>query len=226
MLLIPIPCRQWNLHDPEATRKQILNVAFQEIYQHGFQGVSINEIIAKTNLTKGALFHYFPTKNALGYAIVDEILREMTLEKWIRPLAAYQNPVQGIITRFRKIIESISEKSIGFGCPLNNLTQEMSSVDAVFREKLSSVIELWIEETEKYLKIAQERCYLSKRVSPREVAEFVVMVEEGSFAMVKNLKDKRVYWSLFNSLKQYLDSLSEQPEMQMIKSAVRSKSKN
>lgn len=200
------------MRDPERTRKEILDVAFQEIYHRGFQGVSVNEIVAKTDVTKGAFFHYFPTKNDLAYSIVDEILKEMTLERWTRPLAAYQNPVQGIITRFRKIIENTPDQSIAFGCPLNNLTQEMSAVDPVFREKLAVVLKLWVDETEKYLKIAQERGYLSKKASPREVAEFVVMVEEGSFGMVKNLRDKKIYWSLYNSLKQYLESLSEKTE--------------
>jgi hypothetical protein len=37
-------------------------------------------------------------------------------------------------------------------------------------------------------------------------------VEEGSFAMVKNLRDKKVYWSLHESLKQYLESISEKSE--------------
>ncbi|MDA4131099.1 MAG: hypothetical protein OK457_10040, partial [Thaumarchaeota archaeon] len=59
----------------------------------------------------------------------------------------------------------------------------------------------------------QKKGYLSKKADPREVAEFVVMVEEGSFAMVKNLRDKRVYWSMYNSLKQYLESLSEKSEV-------------
>jgi TetR/AcrR family transcriptional regulator, transcriptional repressor for nem operon len=200
------------LRDPEKTRKQILDVAFDEIYHRGFQGVSVNEIVAKTDVTKGAFFHYFATKNDLGYAIVDEVIREMTLDRWIRPLAAYKNPVQGIISRFRKIIESTPDEHIGYGCPLNNLTQEMSSVDPVFREKLVAVMNLWIEETAKYLKKAQDEGYLSKKADPRQVAEFVVMVEEGSYAMVKNLRDKKVYWSLFDSLKQYLESLSEKPE--------------
>jgi AcrR family transcriptional regulator len=201
------------LRDPEKTRKQILDAAFDEIYHRGFQGVSVNEIVAKTNVTKGAFFHYFSTKNDMGYAIVDEIFKEMILERWIRPLAAYRNPVQGIISRFRKIIETTPDEYVALGCPLNNLTQEMSSVDPVFREKLLSVVKLWIEETEKYLKVAQERGYLSRKADPRQVAEFVVMVEEGSLALVKSLRDKRVYWSLFNSLKQYLDSVSEKSEV-------------
>jgi len=199
------------LRDPEKTRASILGAAFEEIYHRGFHDASVNDIVARTSLTKGAFFHYFSTKNDLGYAIADEVLREMVLDRWIRPLAAYKNPVQGIISRFRKIIESTPDEHIALGCPLNNLTQEMSSVDPVFREKLLAVIQLWISETEKYLKKAQAEGYLSQDVNPRQVAEFVVMVEEGAFAMVKNLRDKKVYWSLYDSLKRYLESISVKP---------------
>jgi len=37
------------------------------------------------------------------------------------------------------------------------------------------------------------------------------MVEEGSLAMVKNLRDRNVYWSLYESLRHYLESISERP---------------
>jgi TetR/AcrR family transcriptional repressor of nem operon len=195
--------------DPERTRSAILEAAFGEIYYRGFQAARIEDIVAKTEMTKGAFFSHFHTKNELGYALVDEVLREMTLNRWIRPLAAYKNPVQGIVSRFRKIIETTPEEHMALGCPLNNLVQEMSALDPVFREKLNAVLKLWIDETERYLKKAQSDGYLKKDVDTRQIAEFVVMVEEGSYAMVKNLRDQRVYWSLFESLKQYLESISE-----------------
>ena len=199
------------MRDPERTRQVILHAAFDEIYHRGFQSARIDDIVAKTTMTKGAFFSHFNTKNELGYAIVDEILKEMTLERWITPLAAYNNPIQGIISRFRKIIETMPEEHIALGCPLNNLVQEMSAIDPTFRDKLNEVLKLWIGETERYLRKAQAGGYLKKDVSPRQVAEFVVMVEEGSFAMVKNLRDKKVYWSLYESLRHYLESICEKP---------------
>src|SRR5436309_3997644 len=155
------------MRDPERTRASILGAAFDEIYHRGFHDTSVNEIVGKTTLTKGAFFHYFSTKNDLGYAIADEVLRELTLNRWIRPLAAYKNPVQGIISRFRKIIETTPEEHMALGCPLNNLVQEMSALDPVFREKLNTVLKLWIDETERYLKKAQSDGYLKKDVDTR-----------------------------------------------------------
>ena len=199
------------MRDPEKTRAVILEAAFLEVYHSGFRATSIDRIVSKTDMTKGAFFSHFRTKNELGYAIADEVLREMTLYRWIRPVAAYANPVQGIISRFRKIIEATTEEEMALGCPLNNLVQEMSAENPVFREKLNAVLLLWIEETEKYLRKAQADGYLRRDVSAKQVAEFIVMVEEGSFAMVKNLRDKRIYWSLYESLRQYLESISEKP---------------
>jgi AcrR family transcriptional regulator len=195
--------------DPEKTRSLIMEAAFREIYERGFQGVSIDQILKKTNVTKGAFFHYFSTKSDLGYAIADEILREMVLERWIRPLAAYKNPVQGILKRFKTLTDAMSDEDLVRGCPLNNLTQEMSSVDPLFREKLKAVMTLWIDETERYLKKAQENGYLKKTANTRQLAEFIVATEEGSFGLVKSMADRKIYTSLYNSLRDYLLSRAE-----------------
>lgn len=192
----------------ERTRLDILNAGFNEIYEHGFQATSINNIVTKAKVTKGAFFHYFPTKSDLGYALADEILKDMMLERWIRPLSAYKNPVQGMISRYRKLMEDTSDQALALGCPLNNLTQEMSSVDPVFRDKLQGVLELWIDETEKHLKRAQAEGFLKPNVNVKKVAQFLVMMEEGSWALVKNLRDRKVYSALYEGYRQFLESIS------------------
>lgn len=155
-------------------------------------------------MTKGAISHYFSTKSDLGYALVDEILRKMVLERWILPLAAYKNPVQGILKRFKALTDTMVEEDLVRGCPLNNLTQEMSSVDPLFREKLKAGMTLWIDETERYLKKAQENGYFKKTANTRQLAEFIVATEECSFGMVKSMADRKIYMSLYNSLRDYL----------------------
>jgi TetR/AcrR family transcriptional regulator, transcriptional repressor for nem operon len=195
------------MRNPVETRKQILNVAFMEVYEHGFQAVSVNDIIKKTTVTKGAFFHHFPTKNDLGYAIVDEVLTGLTVSKWVQPLTAYRNPVQGILKNLKEKIDESTDEQLGLGCPLNNLVQEMSTVDPVFREKLNAVLEVWIQGVEKHLKRAQAGGYLGKEVDTRQMAEFVVATHEGGFGMSKSFKNRRVFLSIYGSLKDYLLSV-------------------
>ncbi len=205
------PSASVKLRDPEKTRAKILQSAFDVVYRNGFRASSIGDIVKVAGVTQGAFFHYFPTKSDLGYALADEILKDMMLDRWIRPLAAYRNPVQGVISRFRKNMEATTNEEMSLGCPLNNLTQEMSSVDPIFRDKLRKVLSSWIDETEGYLKTAQLGGYLKPGVDTRRAAEFIVMTEEGSGALVKNLMDRKVYLSLYESFRWFLESISVKP---------------
>lgn len=195
------------MRDPEKTRSKILESAYEVIYRQGFRATSVNDVVRGAGVTQGAFFHYFPTKNELGYSIVDEMLMEMMLNRWTRPLAAYKNPVHGIIARYRKNMEELDDEAISLGCPLNNLTQEMSPVDQVFKEKLQTVLKAWISETERYLKKAQAEGYLKPDVDAKKVAEFVVMAEEGSAGIMKSVMDRKVYNALYESFRYYLESL-------------------
>jgi len=190
------------------TRAKILEVAFMEIFTKGFQGVSVDEIVAKTGLTKGAFFHHFPTKQALGYAIVDETLLQMTFDRWIEPLEKYENPLQGIIENLKNQIDASPEAHFELGCPLNNLVQEMSTVDPVFSNKLSAVLEFWIDGIERHLKRARRNGHLKTGVKLRELAEFIVMNHEGAYGMTKSFRDRKLFRSLHASLAHYLSTVA------------------
>lgn len=197
------------LRDPEKTRAHILEVAFTEIYSRGFHAVGIREIAAKAGLTIGAFFHHFPTKNDVAFAIIDEIIHRGIMERWIQPLAAYKNPLHGILKCFKKTFEGWPDEYVKLGCPLNNLTQEMSHLDPAIQERTKAVLDDWIAGTEQHLQRAQREGFIKRGVNVHGAAEFIVTLQEGTFAMGKALRDRRVFDSNYRSLKIYLDSISE-----------------
>jgi TetR/AcrR family transcriptional regulator, transcriptional repressor for nem operon len=194
----------------ERTREQILKIAFGEVFHRGFQAASVQEIVDKAGLTKGAFFHHFSTKRELGYALADETLREMVYERWLRPLEDYENPVEGVIANLKKIIDSTPEESLTHGCPLNNLIQEMSAVDPAFADKLQNVLLYWIAGIERHVRKAKVRGYLPKNVNARSLAEFIVMTHEGAFGLSKSLKSRKVFLSLHASLREHIRLLSRE----------------
>jgi AcrR family transcriptional regulator len=122
--------------DPVRTRQRLLQAAFQEIYHSGFQGSDLEAILDRAGVTKGALYHHFENKEALGYAVVDEVITTMMRDKWLRPLEHAQNPIDALA----QIVRSTSTKPewLHRGCPINNLSQEMSPLDEGFRKRLAS----------------------------------------------------------------------------------------
>jgi AcrR family transcriptional regulator len=194
--------------DLERTRAEILKVAFWEFFNHGFQGVSIDDIVKKTKLTKGALYHQFPTKYDLGYAVVEEVITPMIIDRWITPLNDYENPVDGILEQMKKLIGGTPPELLKLGCPLNNMVQEMAPVDAGFKKRLQAALNLWIDEMEKHLERAKKNGHLKKNVDTREVAHFVVMSHEGFYGLLKGLNDPKAFKTLFNSMELYFSSIS------------------
>ena len=65
--------KKLRFRDPERTER-VLQAAFREARRTGFQSAGINTTLAVSNVTKRALYHHFDSKEALGYAIVDEII--------------------------------------------------------------------------------------------------------------------------------------------------------
>src|SRR5580698_10387063 len=133
------------LRDPERTREGLLQAAFREVHRSGFKSAGIDSILAATNVTKGALYHHFESKEALGHAIIEEIIAEITSDLWLRPLqqSKDKNPIDALID----IVQAIPARprDVKRGCPLVNLTQEMSLLNEQFRKRLERIFKAWQE---------------------------------------------------------------------------------
>src|SRR5215467_12463805 len=127
------------------TRQRLLEAGHEEVYLHGFQGTSLGAILQRAEVTKGAFFHYFPTKKAFGYAIVDEVLARMITAQWVSPLEVSHDPLETIGTEFDRGIDVLKSQRPILGCPLNNLAQEMNPLDAGFRDRTTRVFSTWHE---------------------------------------------------------------------------------
>jgi len=192
--------------DLQRTRGEILQAAFMEIYTNGFQGVSVDKIISRTGLTKGAFFHQFSSKLELGYALVDEVLRDLIKTRWLDPLSEFDDPLDGVISQMNKLIGKAPEANLKCGCPLNNLVQEMTSVDDKFAQKLSAVMDYWIDGIEAELKRGISSGRIKDSIKTRDAATYIVMFHEGMYGFLKAQPEHKVFLSLFKIFKQQLDT--------------------
>ena len=194
---------------PEETRAKILQAAFEEIHERGFQGAGLSQIVERAKITKGGLFHHFESKQDLGYAIVDEILGGNIRELWVNPLAGSSDPVADILRILRGEIEecSCSPAMLRLGCPLTNLAQEMSSIDEGFRERIERIYEDWRGALEKAFQEGLRQGTVRKGVRPKTVAAFIVATHAGIIGTAKNARSVDLLRLTVQGLKDYLESL-------------------
>ena len=195
------------LRDPERTRERLLQAAFREVYKVGFQSAGIDTILAATNVTKGALYYHFESKEALGHTIIEEIIAEIVRDRWVLPLqrSKDKNPVDALIG----IVQAIPARprDVRSGCPLVNLAQEMSQLDEQFRKRLEMVFHAWQEEIALALRRGQSQGIVRRDLVPEATASFLIAMVEGYEVLAKNAQDAKVWHMGIKNIVGWLGSL-------------------
>jgi TetR/AcrR family transcriptional repressor of nem operon len=185
--------RKRRLRDPKRTREHLLQAAFQEVYRYGFQNAGIDTILAATNVTKGALYHHFESKEALGHAIIEEIVAKLTRDRWMLPLqrSKDRDPIDALIG----IVQAIPHRprDVKNGCPLVNLAQEMSRLDEQFRKRLERIFHAWQDGIAMALRRGQKQGTVRRDLVPEVTASFLIAMVEGYEVLAKNAQDPKVW---------------------------------
>jgi len=167
------------------TRGKILMAAFEEIYQCGFQAASLNNILKNTNITKGALYHHFNNKMELGYAVVDEVIYTTLKANWIDPLTKSNDPISTIQKILAESGAQMTEEDVRLGCPLNNLSQEMSPINEGFRKRITTVYTEWQDAVEGACERGKAVGNIRKDADSKQLAVLFVATLEGCLGLAK-----------------------------------------
>jgi AcrR family transcriptional regulator len=193
------------LRDSERTRERLLQAASREIYRSGFQSARLETILAVAGVTKGALYYHFKSKEALGYAVVEEVIAPVVHGKWVRPLQSVKDPIDALIGAVQRI--PVRPVDVRGGCQLNNLAQEMSPLDAGFRKRLASVFGDWREAVASVLREGQIRSSVRRDVEPVDAAGLLIAMVEGYGSLAKNSQDPKVMKAGIRNIVEWLRSL-------------------
>lgn len=189
-----------------ATRFTILEKAFEIIYTKGYQTTSVDEIIAATKVTKGAFYYHFKTKDEMGLAIINEIVKPTMMNSLVAPLEDATDPLTQIYEMTKALLFDIPFLTIESGCPVGNLAHEMTPWNMAFGTALSEIITTWKGTIEQSLKKGKKKGVVGKDVNEEQVAYFVMSGYWGIRDFGKLYNSSECYHSFLNELKLYLES--------------------
>lgn len=195
--------------DTPDTRQKILAAAYKEIHLNGFQAASLNNILKHTGVTKGALYHHFPNKTELGYAVIEEVIADRIYRSFVEPLTNSEDPVAALTDLISDAGEAFSLTDIQLGCPLGNLAQEMAPIDEGFRVRLNRIYESWHKAIFDAISKAQKNGLIIDEVDAQQVAVMVVATMEGCLGVGMISQDMNKLMSCGGALIQYLNLIKK-----------------
>lgn len=191
----------------EATRQNILQKAFELIYTNGYKTTSVDEIIATTQVTKGAFYYHFKTKDEMGLAIINERMRPTFKNTFIEPFQSDVNPLDTIYNLMHHLLMENEDLKVEYGCPASNFTQEMAPWNIEFTKALNELSLEWEKAMIDAIEKGKENGKIKSDINAKEVTVFVMSGYWGVRNLGKLENSKGVYLIYLKGLKSYFNTL-------------------
>ena len=109
---------------PSTARDKLLEAGVKLVRRQGFAGTSVDQLCGDAGVTKGAFFHYFASKEALGVALADYWSSSTSAFFAAAPYHHYPDPGDRVIGYVDLRIELITGPAESFSCVAGTMVQE------------------------------------------------------------------------------------------------------
>jgi TetR/AcrR family transcriptional repressor of nem operon len=195
----------------EETRKRILDAAQSLILDHGFAGVSLDQLIRSLGLTKGAFFHHFRNKNDLARTLIrryaDDGVQLFTTSL-ARARKLSDDPLQQfliLIGLYEELFENLDEPYPG--CLLASYVYELQQFDEETRAIIKEEFILSRTELSQLIRKIMQKYPPRREVDPVSLADGFMSVFEGAFILSKSLNEADITIKQLRHYKAYIELL-------------------
>jgi AcrR family transcriptional regulator len=188
------------------TRGRIVEAAMELFWLKGYGSTSIADILSRSQVNSGSLYHYFPGKQDLLVAVL-EAYRDGIGAMLIEPAwAEVEDPIERIFALLAKYRSLIVETDCSYGCPIGSLALEIHEPDPVVRERMAQNFDGWTAAIRSCLEAARDR--LSADLDLQATAEFVLTVMEGAVMQARTYRDVAYFDRAVGQLRLHFDALT------------------
>ncbi|MGB3051655.1 MAG: TetR/AcrR family transcriptional regulator [Polyangiales bacterium] len=135
----------------DVRRQQLLELGLQLFGNQTYDELSIDEIAKRAGVSKGLLYHYFPSKRAFYVASVREAARELLEETDVdQQLAGHVLDPEGIRARLRAFLGYISRRRVSYSFLLRGGIGTDTEVAEIIEETRQAVLDQMISRLSRF----------------------------------------------------------------------------
>jgi TetR/AcrR family transcriptional repressor of nem operon len=161
----------------DRTRERIIRQAAPLFNQRGYEGSSMNEIMAATSLEKGGIYRHFSSKQQLAAEAFDYAWAE-ALRARRHDLATVENSVD----KLKQFIANFVERrgSVRGGCPLLNTAMDSDDGNVVLRTRARKALEGWQNFLGSIVSVGIRKGEIRADVAKARLANLIIATLEGA----------------------------------------------
>jgi len=187
------------------TKQKLIEAAMELFAFQGYGNTGLAQISRKAGVLPGSLYHFFPTKEDLLAATLEERLRLLAPEVLDPIWSRIDDPIErvfGLLDGYRQML-IVTEFS--HGCPIGNLAIELAESNPNIRPLLAANFDNWLDAVGACFAAAADR--LPEGSDPRQLAVFVLTTMEGAVMLARTHRKFDAYDAAMATLRDYVERL-------------------
>ena len=200
---------------PRQTAKgKLIEAAFSLVRRQGWSATSVDQLCAAAGVTKGAFFHHFASKEALGIAAA-AAWTESAKARIFDVLEAREiaDPLDKLLAHIDFRAAMIDGPAEDWSCFVGTTVQEAFATSDPLREAANTSITAYGEALAEDIKAAIDRHRTIFEIDALGLAYHVQAVLQGAFVLAKAKGDPQVARDSVAHLKRYVEMLFGRGEM-------------
>ena len=161
----------------ERTRERIIRQAAPLFNQRGYEGSSLNEIMAATELEKGGIYRHFSSKQELAAEAFDYA--------WAEAVKARRHDLESVensVDKLKRYVANFVERrgTVPGGCPLLNTAMDSDDGNPVLRTRARRALQNWQSFLGSIVEAGIKNGEIRREVSKTKLANLIIATLEGA----------------------------------------------
>lgn len=173
----------------------------------GFAATTVDEICDAADLTKGAFFHYFASKDAVGKATVERFALNLVRAFQGGAFHEKSDPLERIDGYIDFTAELCESAILQHGCLVGAFSVELAETHPEIRAVCGETFTGWAQGLSHELEAARARYAPDAAVDTQRLANHFIAVLEGALLLAKARQDPQVIAENLEHFRRYVRSL-------------------
>lgn len=188
-------------------RQKLLDAALSVIREKGYSSTSVDELCSRAGVTKGAFFHHFKSKDALGVAAAHHWSETTAALFETAPYHRHSDPLERVLSYldFRKTL--LKGELAEFTCLVGTMVQEIYDTNPDIREACEASISSHAARVGVDIAEAMKRYRIRGPWSAESLALHTQAVLQGAFILAKAKGGPEIAVASINHLRRYIELL-------------------
>ncbi len=192
------------------TRQRIVLAAMELFWLKGYGSTSIADILSRSQVNSGSLYHFFPGKQDLLIAVL-EAYRDGIGPMLLEPAwDGTDDPIERVFALLGSYRRALVETECAYGCPIGSLALELHDADPIVRKHLADNFTGWIDAVETCFAAGADR--FPPETDVRGLAEMALHVMEGGVMQARTYRDIAFFDRAVAQFRLHVDAMSRRKE--------------